>query len=215
MKADELQFLKSGGTVLSDRDIKQALNLGYLKIKTPGKLNIQPASLDVHLAKTVMVFSRRRVQDGAIDLKKSVEQFVDYEVLDAKKGSIIHPHEFILGVTREWIELPNQLIANVDGKSSLGRLGLVIHATAGFVDPGFSGHVTLEITNLTEQPLIIYPNMPVGQIRFTVLTSPAEHSYGQSIVGSKKYNNPFSDDPKPIASQYWKNFIKKNQESRV
>ncbi|MBI3485632.1 dCTP deaminase [Candidatus Daviesbacteria bacterium] len=206
MKAQQLQFLKSGGTVLSDRDIKLAINSGYLKIKPEKNLSIQPASVDVHLAKTILTFARRRIKDGAIDLKKPIEEYIDFEVLDPKKGTVIHPHEFILGATKEWIELPNQLIANVDGKSSLGRLGLVIHATAGFVDAGFSGHVTLEITNLTDLPLVLYPDMPVGQIRFTVLTSPAEHAYGEQVLGSKKYANSFSENPKPIASQYWKNF---------
>lgn len=202
----DLDFLKSGGTVLSDRDIKKALKIGYLKIKSPGKLNIQPASVDVYIARTILVFDRRRIDNAVIDVKKPIDGYVHLEILDSKKGTVIHPHEFILGVTREWVELPGQLIANVDGKSSLGRLGLVIHATAGFIDPGFSGHVTLEITNLTSQPIVIYPNMPIGQIRFTVLTSPAEHKYGDSKIGSKKYPNAYSEDPKPIASQYWKNF---------
>jgi dCTP deaminase len=195
------------GAVLSDRDIKAAIKNGLMEIKSPyKKLSIQPASLDVHMAKTIMVFSRRRAKNAAIDTKAPVDEFVDYEVLDPKKGTILHPHEFILGVTEEWFGLSNRVIANVDGKSSLGRLGLVIHATAGFIDPGFSGHITLEITNLTDLPMIIYPGMPVGQVRFTILTSPSEHSYGDEALGSKKYPNPFSKNPKPIASQYWKNF---------
>jgi dCTP deaminase len=123
-------------------------------------------------------------------------------------GAVIHPREFILGVTSEWFELGDQLLANVEGKSSLGRLGLVIHATAGFVDPGWAGHITLEITNLTEQPMIIYPNMTIGQVRFSRLSSPAEHLYGEEILGTKKYKNPFSNTPKPIASQFWKNLSK-------
>lgn len=203
----QLNFLQSGGTVLSDRDIKAAIATNYLDIKSPYKLNIQPASVDVHLAKTILVFDRRKADRAVIDVKSPVDTYTSYEVLDAKKGTVIHPREFILGVTREWIHLPKQLIVNVDGKSSLGRLGLVIHATAGFVDPGFRGHITLEITNLTDQPLIIYPDMPIGQIRFTVLTSPAEHGYGDKAYGSKKYPNLYSEDPKPIASQYWKNFL--------
>lgn len=201
-----LSFLQSGGTVLSDGDIKQAILSGYIKFKSPYQLKTQPASIDLHLAKTITVFSRRRVKNGAIDLKKPVDEYMEYEILDPEKGAVIHPHEFILGVTEEWVTLPNQILANVDGKSSLGRLGLVIHATAGFIDPGFSGHITLEITNLTEQPLIIYPGMPVGQIRFTVMTSPAELSYGDVKLGSKAYPNKYSKNPKPIASQYWKNF---------
>jgi len=194
------------GAVLSDRDIKQAIKEGLLEIQSPKKLNIQPASLDVHLAKTIMVFSRRRLKNAVIDVKAPVDNFVEYEVADPTKGMVLHPREFILGVTEEWFGLSNKLIANVDGKSSLGRLGLVIHATAGFIDPGFRGHVTLEITNLTEQPMVIYPGMPVGQMRFSMLISPSEHSYGQSVLGSKKYPNEYSKTPKPIASQFWKNF---------
>lgn len=209
MANDNLDFLQPARSVFSDRDLKRAIASGYLKIKSPHKLNIQAASIDLHLAKTIMTLSRRRIKDAQIDVKKPIDEYVDYEVLDPKIGTVVHPHEFILGVTTEWVELPRQLIANVEGKSSLGRLGLVIHATAGFIDPGFSGHVTLEITNLTELPLVIYPNMPVGQIRFTVLTSPAEIPYGDPRLGSKKYINPYSEDPKPIPSQYWKNFTKK------
>ena len=194
------------GSVLSDKDIKQASKEKLLEIKSPKKLNIQPASLDVHLAKTIMVFARRRLKNAVIDVKQPVDEFIEYEILDPKKGTVLHPREFILGVTEEWFGLSNRLIANVDGKSSLGRLGLVIHATAGFIDPGFRGHVTLEITNLTEQPMVIYPGMPVGQMRFSLLTSPSEHSYGDAILGSKKYLNEYSKDPRPVASQFWKNF---------
>lgn len=193
-------------SVLSDQDIKKVLKQGLLQIKSPHKLDIQPASMDLHLAKTVMVFLRRRVKNATIDVKLPIDDYIEYEELDPKKGTALHPREFILGVTEEWFKLSKEIIANVDGKSSLGRLGLVIHATAGFIDPGFAGHVTLEITNLTEQPMVIYPGMPVGQIRFTKLSSPAEHSYGDEVLGSKKYINPYSKNPKPIASQFWKNF---------
>lgn len=205
MQNKSLSFLEQGGSVLSDKDIKRALKGGHLDIKPSRALNIQPSSIDLHLARTVLVFARRRNKEAVIDLKKPVDQYVEYEVLDSKKGGILHPHEFILGVTTEWFRLPAQLLANVEGKSSLGRLGLVIHATAGFIDPGFSGHVTLEITNLTDQPLLIYPQMSIGQIRFSVLTSAAENCYGSAALKSK-YVNDFSKDPRPMPSQYWKNF---------
>lgn len=193
-------------SVLSDADIKEALKDGSLKIRSPKKLEVQPSSIDVHLAKTVMIFERRRIKGAAIDVKAPVEKFTSYEMLNPNKGTTLHPREFILGVTEEWFGLSNKIIGNVDGKSSLGRLGLVIHATAGFIDPGFEGHITLEITNLTEQPMIIYGGMPVGQVRFTKLSSPSEHKYGDPILNSKKYPNEYSKNPKPIASQYWKNF---------
>jgi dCTP deaminase len=196
------------GAILSDKDIKKALAQGLLQIQTPFKgLNLQPSSLDVHLASTILVYSRRRMKNAVIDLKKPVDEYMEYEEIDPKLGAVLHPREFILGVTSEWFALSNQLLANVEGKSSLGRLGLVIHATAGFIDPGFTGHITLEITNLTEQPMIIYPNMPIGQVRFSILTSPSEHSYGDPSLGSKKYKNEFSKNPKPVASQYWKNLV--------
>lgn len=203
----QLTFIDKGGAVLSDGDIKQALDAGYLTIKPFNQDFLQPSSLDLTLAPTILTFARRRVENAVIDLKKPVDDYMEYEVMDPKKGAVLHPREFILGVTSEFVELPDQLIANVEGKSSLGRLGLVVHATAGFIDPGFAGHVTLEITNLTEQPLIIYPGMPIGQIRFTVLTSPSKNLYGSKKLKSK-YKNEFSKNPKPMPSQFWKNFGK-------
>lgn len=196
--------------VLSDRDIKKALKDKLLAIKSPNELAYQPSSLDVHLSKNILSFVRRRVKNAVIDLRKPVDDYMEYEVIDDKTGTIIHPHEFILGVTTEWFQLSGSLLANVEGKSSLGRLGLVIHATAGFIDPGFAGHITLEITNLTDMPMILYPDMPIGQIRFSQLSSPSEHTYGEKILGSKEYKNAFSKNPKPIASQYWKNLSPKS-----
>lgn len=201
-----LTFLSHAGSLLSDGDMKMAVQSGLLKIKSPYPIKYQPASVDMHLAGTILVFKRRRIDDGSIDVKEPIDKYVEYEVIDPKKGTVIHPREFILGVTEEWVALPAELLANVDGKSSLGRLGLVIHATAGFIDPGFAGHVTLEITNLTEQPIIVYPGMPIAQIRFSVMSSPAQTLYGSSSLGSKGYKNTYSKNPKPVASQYWKNF---------
>jgi dCTP deaminase len=203
---EELDFLNSHGSVLSRLDIKRAIDSEYLGIKAPCPLDIQPASLELHLARTVAFISRSRVRDSAIDLKMPVEDMMDYEIIDPVKGLTIHPREFWLGVTREWFHFPAQLIGNLDGKSSLGRLGFVVHATAGFFDPGFTGHGTLEITNLTERPITVYPNIPVGQMRFTVLSSPTDVLYGDAQMGSKQYNNPYTEDPRPKASEYYKNF---------
>ncbi len=201
-----LPFLEKGG-VLSDADIQLAFDTNYIKFRSRFAPLIQPSSVDIHLAPTIMTFARRRADSAVIDLKKPIDEFVDYELIDAKKGTALHPHEFILGVTEEWIGLTNQVSVNVDGKSSLGRLGLVVHATAGFVDPGYRGHITLEITNLTDMPLIIYPYMLIGQFRFTVLTSASKLSYGDPKLGSK-YVNKYSKTPRPLPSQYWKNFLK-------
>lgn len=210
MSKKQLPFLDHTGSLLSDRDMRLAIESGYLKLKSPYPLKLQPASIDLHLAPTIMVFTRRRIDDGSIDVKQPIDKYVEYEILDPKKGAVIHPREFILGVTEEWFALPEQLLANVDGKSSLGRLGLVIHATAGFIDPGFTGHITLEMTNLTEQPMVIYPGMPIAQIRFSILSSPVENEYGSKVLGSK-YHNVFSKSPKPVPSQYWKNFSKNDK----
>lgn len=202
-----LHFLKYPGSMLSDRDIRLAIDSGYIQVESPTELCIQPASLDVHLASTIAFISRGRLKNSAIDLKKPVEDFMEYAEIDPIEGLALHPREFILGVTRECFSFPAQISGNLDGKSSLGRLGLVVHSTAGFFDPGFCGHGTLEITNLTERPLIIYPDMPIGQMRFSVLTSPSERVYGDKSLGSKQYKNPYSLDPKPKSSEYWKNFL--------
>ncbi len=191
--------------VLSDRDLKKALRENVLSIKSHTHIIYQPSSIDLHISKNILTFARRRVKDFVIDVKKPVESYMEYEVMDPVKGTVIYPREFILGVTTEWFKLSNQILGNVEGKSSLGRLGLIIHATAGFIDPGFEGHITLEITNLTDLPMVIYPDMPIAQIRFSMLSSPAEHVYGDKKLGSKEYKNSFSKNPKPIASQYWKN----------
>lgn len=208
MKPSGLKFLQSRGAVLSDGDIKKAVKAGLLNIKTPFKLELQPSSMDLHLAPTIMTFTRRTVKGAVIDLKKPVDEYVQYEEIDPKHGTIIHPHEFVLGATSEWFHLTGKLLANIEGKSSLGRLGLVIHATAGFIDPGWTGHVTLEITNLTDIPMIIYALMPIGQIRFSVLTSESERLYGDPALRTKAYKNPYQKNPKPIPSQYWKNLVK-------
>ena len=193
--------------VLSDKDIKKALKEKVLTVKSPSELLFQPSSIDLHLSKNIMTFARRRAKEFVIDTKKPVDSDVELEEMDRVRGTVIHPREFFLGVTTEWFSLSNQVLANVEGKSSLGRLGLVIHATAGFIDPGFEGHVTLEITNLTELPIVLYPDMPIAQIRFSMLSSPAEHMYGEKKLGSKAYKNTYSKNPKPIESQYWKNLL--------
>jgi dCTP deaminase len=194
--------------VLSDKDIKKAIKAKHLLIRYDETLAYQPSSIDVHLSRHIMFFSRRLAKDAVIDLKKPIDEYMMEETIDNKKGAIIYPQEFVLGVTKEWFQMPNDLIANVEGKSSLGRLGLVIHATAGFVDPGFSGHITLEITNWTNLPIILYENMPIGQIRFSQLLSVPDHLYGEKVLGSKKYKNTYEKHPRPIASQYWRNLAK-------
>lgn len=200
----KLHFLKYPGAILSDQDILLAVENGLLEVKPFDSKSLQPASLDCHLAKTVAFIDRGKLQDGVIDLKKPVDELMKYEEIDLLKGLIIYPREFLLGASVEWFKFPAQIIGNLDGKSSLGRLGFVVHSTAGFFDPGFAGHATLEITNLTERPLKIYPHIPIGQMRFSVLTSKAKKVYGKAL--GSKYFNPFSKNPRPVPSQFWKNF---------
>lgn len=197
-------FLNPGS--LSSRDIRRCIEVGYLGVKSPAELDIQAASIDVSVARTIAQFSRNKFDEGCIDLKKPVDNLMEFIVMDPVKGFMLHPREFILGVTREWFDIPSRLEGKLDGKSSLGRLGVVVHVTAGYFDPGFAGHGTLEITNLTERPVRIYPNIPIGQMRFSTLTSEPENVYGDKALGSKSYKNPYTEDPKPIPSEYWKNW---------
>jgi dCTP deaminase len=144
---------------------------------------IQPASVDLHLDGKLLVFTNS--QRPYIDVKANLDQLT--ELVDIKEDTpfILHPGEFVLGSTVENIELPDNLVARLEGKSSLGRLGLVIHSTAGFVDPGWKGHLTLELSNLARLPITLYQGMKIGQISFLQLTTPADRLYGSESLGSK------------------------------
>jgi dCTP deaminase len=123
--------------------------------------------------------------------------------VDQEEAFILHPGEFVLGSTSEYVKLPEDLVARLEGKSSLGRLGLLIHSTAGYVDPGFEGHLTLELSNVANLPITIYPGMKIGQISFFTLTSQAENPYGSAQVGSK-----YQGQRGPTPSKYFENFKK-------
>jgi dCTP deaminase len=116
---------------------------------------------------------------------------------------VIHPGEFALGATQEWVELPDDLVARIEGKSSLGRLGLLTHSTAGFVDPGFSGHITLELSNVANLPITLWPGMKIGQLCLFRLTTPAEHPYGSAVYGSR-----YQDQRGPTPSRSFRNFTR-------
>jgi dCTP deaminase len=136
-----------------------------------------------------------------IDVKQPMEGLTELVEVKEEEAFILHPGEFVLGSTREYVKLPNDLVARLEGKSSLGRLGLLIHSTAGYVDPGFEGHLTLELSNVANLPITIYPNMKIGQISFFKLTSEAENPYGSSAVGSK-----YQGQRGPTPSKYNENF---------
>ena len=186
--------------VLSDKSIKEALAAERIVIRPLDPEDIQPASVDLHLDRKVLVFSNSR--QPYIDVKESMERLTEIvEMPDEHQAFILHPGEFVLGSTVEHIELPDDLVARLEGKSSLGRIGLVIHSTAGFVDPGWKGNLTLELSNLARLPITLYYGMKIGQISFLRLTTPAERLYGSPALGSK-----YQGQTEPTASRFHRDF---------
>ena len=169
--------------LLSDRDLKAAIASGALGLTPYDEGMVQPSSIDVRLDRYFRVFANHRYTH----IDPAVEQDDLTELVEppGEEPFILHPGEFVLGSTYEVISLGDGLASRLEGKSSLGRLGLVTHSTAGFIDPGFSGHVTLELSNLANLPIKLYPGMKIGQICVFQLSSPAEHPYGSSIYGSR------------------------------
>lgn len=190
--------------ILSDRDIKKALKDGSILIDPLFPHSIQPASVDLHLGADFLVF--RTHKDVCIDPKNPIEDLMEEVKIDDKKQFIIHPGEFTLGMTYEIIGVADNVVGRLEGKSSLGRIGLIIHATAGYLDPGNKLKMTLELHNISPLPIKLYYKMPIAQMSFTPLSSNAENPYNAKRAGSKYYGNM-----KPKASQYWKNFKKNNQ----
>src|SRR5574337_2000280 len=185
--------------VLSDRDIRALLQAGRIRIDPYDPACLQPSSVDLHLDREFRVFRNNRY--AFIDVREPQPDLTELLAIDGDEPFILHPGEFVLGQTLEWVELPDDLVARLEGKSSLGRLGLLIHSTAGYVDPGFDGHVTLELSNVANLPITIYPEMKIGQISFMQMTEPAATPYGSAAIGSK-----YKGQRGPTASRYWKNF---------
>jgi len=167
--------------VLSDRDIRAAIAEGRILIDPFDPKRLQPASVDISLDRQFRVF--RSTRHAYIDLAKGVDDITDLVTVDAEPF-ILHPGEFVLGSTFERIRLASDIVSRVEGKSSLGRLGLLIHSTAGFIDPGWDGHITLELSNVNTIPITLYPRMRIGQLSFFPLSSPAERPYGSADLGS-------------------------------
>ena len=166
-------------SVLSDGTIRRLVDEGRIVIDPWDPELVQPASVDLRLGGSFRVFHNHRT--SAIDLREPPTNLTE-EVTG--EMFVIHPGEFVLGVTEEYVELPDDIVARIEGKSSLGRLGLIVHATAGFVDPGFKGTLTLEITNLTRVPIKLYPGLLIAQLSFMTLDAPAERPYGSEALGS-------------------------------
>jgi dCTP deaminase len=185
--------------ILSDRDIRTAIAAGQIGIDPFDEIDVQPSSVDLHVDRFFRTFHNAR--HPFIDVKMPMEDLTEVVEVKEEEAFILHPGEFVLGSTMEYVKLPNDLVARLEGKSSLGRLGLLIHSTAGYVDPGFEGHLTLELSNVANLPITIYPNMKIGQISFFQLTSPAENPYGSRAVGSK-----YQGQRGPTPSRYYANF---------
>lgn len=169
--------------VLSDRSIKEALAAKRIVIDPLNERDIQPASVDLHLDKSILVF--RNSSKPYIDVREDMTDLTERQEIPADKPFILHPGEFVLGGTMERIELPNDIVARLEGKSSLGRIGLVIHSTAGYIDPGWKGNLTLELTNVARLPITLYSGMRIGQISFQRMTTEVDRPYGSSELGSR------------------------------
>jgi len=186
--------------VLSDRTIHRLIEEGRIGIDPFDEELVQPSSVDVRVDRLFRVFRNSRYP--FIDVKEPMEDLTELvEVSDAEQPFILHPGEFVLGSTLERITLPDDLVARLEGKSSLGRLGLLIHSTAGFIDPGWDGHVTLELSNVANLPITIYFGMKIGQLSFVQMTEPAQTPYGAGELGSK-----YQGQQGPTPSRYWQNF---------
>ena len=185
--------------LLSDGDITQELESGRVGLDQLDLSMVQPSSVDVRLDRFFRLFDNHKYQhiDPSLD-QPDLTRLVE---VDASESFVLHPGEFVLGATFEVVTLPDDIAARLEGKSSLGRLGLLTHSTAGFIDPGFSGHVTLELSNVATLPITLWPGMKIGQLCFFRLSSPAEHPYG-----SEKYGSRYQGQRGPTASRSFQNF---------
>src|SRR5918911_5628027 len=185
--------------ILSDRTIREELAAGRIVIEPLDESCIQPSSVALHVDRYFRVFLNHTMR--VIDVKEDQEELTELVEIDEDDAFILHPGEFVLGSTAERVALPDDLVARLEGKSSLGRLGLLIHSTAGFVDAGWDGHLTLELSNVANLPIAIYPGMKIGQISFLRMTSAAESPYGSASVCSK-----YQGQRGPTPSRYYLNF---------
>jgi len=185
--------------VLSDRSIREAIDEGRIVIDPLGVDCIQPSSVDLHVDQYFRLF--RNHTSRVIDVREDQEDLTELVDVGAEGPLILHPGEFMLGATIERVAVPDDLVARLEGKSSLGRLGLLIHSTAGFVDAGWDGHLTLELSNVANLPITVYPGMKIGQISFLQMTTAADKPYGSDGLKSK-YQGQWG----PTPSRYADNF---------
>jgi dCTP deaminase len=191
--------------ILSDKDIKNYLDEGRISISPYEPKNLQPASVDLRLDRTFLIFDV--VNHHVIDVREPVDNLMRRVEIDGQTPFILHPGEFALGATYEEVGVGDDVVGRLEGKSSLGRLGIIIHATAGYLDPGNKLKLTLELTNIGSLPVKLYWKMPIAQMSFSPLSSACETPYGSRALGSKYYGAH-----EPQASQMWRNF-KNRQET--
>lgn len=185
--------------ILSDRDIKLAIKAGEITIDPFDERNLQPASVDLHLGRFFTTFNA--IKEHVIDPRVPLDGSMSHHEVRDGKPFVMHPGGFALGHIAEVTGVCDSMVGRLEGKSSVGRLGMLIHVTAGFLDPGNSLHMTLELHNTADIPVLLFPGMPIAQMAFERLSSPVEHPYGSSSLTSK-----YSGDTGPVASQMWKNF---------
>lgn len=188
--------------VLSDRTIKEEISHNRIVIDPYDERSVQPASVDLHLDRKFRLF--RNTAHAYVDIREEMPDLTELVEVEPDSPFILHPGEFVLGGTVECISLPDDIVARVDGRSSLGRLGLLIHSTAGFVDPGWYGCLTLELSNVSNLPITLYYRMRIGQISFYRMTTPAENPYGSEILGSK-YKGQMEPTPSRLHQEFTRN----------
>lgn len=181
--------------VLSDRTIRELIGAGRIRVEPFDLEDIQPSSIDIHLGARFQVFRNSRYP--YIDPSREQAGLMELAEATAEVPFVLHPGEFVLGATVEYVGLPDDLVARLEGKSSLGRLGLLIHSTAGYIDPGFEGTLTLELSNVANLPIVLTPGMPIGQISFSRMTTPVDRPYGSPGLGSRYQGQV---DPTPSRS---------------
>jgi dCTP deaminase len=187
--------------ILSDRSIREEIAAGRIVVDPFDEASLQPSSIDLRVDRFFRVF--RNHSERVIDVKVDQQHLTELVEVVEPQPLILHPGEFVLGATLERVALADDLVGRLEGKSSLGRLGLLIHTTAGFVDPGFNGFLTLELSNVANLPITVYPEMKIGQISFLRMSSRADHPYGSSVLGSK-----YQNQRGPTPSRYFENFQK-------
>jgi dCTP deaminase len=185
--------------ILSDRTLREQLAAGRIVLEPFDENLIQPSSIDVRISHMFRVF--RNHTAAVIDVKQDLTALTELVEIAPDEAFMLHPGEFVLGSTLERLAVPDDLVARIEGKSSLGRLGLLIHSTAGFIDAGFDGHITLELANVASLPITLYPGMKIGQVSFMQMTTPADNPYGSGAKGSK-----YQGQRGPTPSRYFENF---------